>query len=317
MITISRAPPYLTVQDSGRRRSRSAGVPRGGAMDSFAMGAANAIVGNALNAAVLEWALGGGSIRFDSECVLAIAGAMATATLAGTPVAPFTTIHAREGDELAVNQLDSGRFLYVAFRGGVDVPIVLHSRSTYLPGRFGGLDGRLLRHGDSLSLGESTGPAPVKGFHVPGELTPAYTAGVVHIIRGPQADLFSDDAWATLLEGEFRISSASDRTGYRLEGPPLVNTVPSLPSEAGCAGALQVPGDGKPIALMADAPTVGGYPKMAVVSEADLPVLSQCEPGDTVRFELITIEQSQRATRRRISDLHTIRQLAEFSLRRA
>ncbi|MEX2109896.1 MAG: biotin-dependent carboxyltransferase family protein [Gemmatimonadaceae bacterium] len=317
MITITRAPPYLTVQDAGRRRSRSVGVPRGGAMDRFALGAANAIVGNALNAAGLEWALGGGSLRFDSDCVLALGGAMTAATLNGSPIAPFTTIHARAGDELTVDQFDSGRFLYVAGRGSIDVPIVLHSRSTYLPGRFGGLDGRLLRHGDALQFAPSSGSAPMAGFHVPGELTPAYTAGVVHVTRGPQADLFNDDAWGTLLEGEYRVSSASDRTGYRLEGPTLAHSVPSLPSEAGCQGAIQVPGDGKPIALMADAPTVGGYPKIAVVSEADLPILAQCQPGDIVRFELITIEQSQRATRRRVSDLHTIRQLAEASLRRA
>jgi biotin-dependent carboxylase-like uncharacterized protein len=317
MININRAPPYLTIQDGGRRRSRSAGVPRGGAMDSFALGAANAIVGNALSAAGLEWALGGGSLRFDSECVLALAGAVTTATLNGAPVAPLTTIRARKGEELTISQFDAGRFLYIAFRGGIDVPVVLHSRSTYLPGRFGGLEGRLLRHGDALPLGAGNGAAPTTGFHVPGELTPAYTAGVVHITRGPQGDLFDDAAWRTLLEEEFRISSASDRTGYRLEGPSLVNSVPSLPSEAGCPGAIQVPADGKPIALMADAPTVGGYPKIGVVSEADLPILAQCEPGDTLRFELVTIEQSQRATRRRASDLHAIRQLAESSLRRA
>jgi antagonist of KipI len=286
-------------------------------MDTFALGAANAIVGNALNAAGLEWALGGGSIRFDSDCVFALAGASTQSTLNGEPIAPFNTLDAREGEELTIAQFDSGRFLYVAFRGGVEAPIILHSRSTYLPGRFGGLDGRQLRHGDSLQLATPAGSAPATGFHVPGELTPAYTAGVVHITRGPQGDLFTDDAWRTLLEGEYRVSSASDRTGYRLEGPGVPHAVPALPSEAGCQGAIQVPGDGKPIVLMADAPTVGGYPKIAVVSEADLPILAQCEPGDTVRFELVTIEQSQRATRRRVSDLHTIRQLAETSLRRA
>jgi antagonist of KipI len=286
-------------------------------MDTFALGAANAIVGNALNAAVLEWALGGGALRFDSNCVFALAGATTTATLAGASIAPLTTVHASEGAELTVNGLDSGRFLYIAFHGGIDVPIVLQSRSTYLPGGFGGFDGRLLRHGDSLRLGTSIGIAPAAGFHVPGELTPAYTAGAVHITRGPQAELFDDDAWRTLLDEEFRISSASDRTGYRLEGPALVNSVPTLSSEAGCQGSIQVPADGKPIALMADAPTVGGYPKMAVVSEADLSILAQREPGDTVGFELVTIEQSQRATRRRAADLQTIRQLAESSLRRA
>jgi len=285
-------------------------------MDSFALAAANALVGNALNAAVLEWALGGGTLRFDSECTVALAGAGASGTLGGAAVAPLTTLRAAKGDELTVDHLDSGRFLYIALSGGIDVPIVLHSRSTYLPGRFGGLDGRMLRHGDNLRLGEAAGTAPPPGFHVPADLLPAYATGVVHISPGPQSDLFADDAWRTILE-EFRVSSASDRTGYRLEGPALETSIPALPSDAGCPGAIQIPGDGKPIALMADAPTVGGYPKIAVVSEADLPILAQRQPGETVRFELISIEQSQRAARKRASDLHTIRHLAESSLRRA
>ena len=106
------------------------------------------------------------------------------------------------------------------------------------------------------------------------------------------------------------MTGASDRTGYKLEGPPIGTSFGTLPSEAGCPGTIQVPGDGLPIALMADAPTVGGYPKIAVVSEADLPILAQRRPGDSVRFEPISIEQSQRALKRRMTDLNTIGQLA-------
>ena len=284
-------------------------------MDAFALAAANALVGNALNAAALEWGLSGGSVRFEADCTIALAGASVSATLAGISVAPLSTIRASKGDELIVPQIESGRFLYVAFRGGIDVPIMLHSRSTYLAGRFGGHEGRMLRHGDALRLREPAGKEPAPGFHVPTELTPAYAAGVVHITPGPQADLFADDAWRTLLE-EFKVSGASDRTGYRLDGPTVPTSVSTLPSEAGAPGAVQIPGDGKPIALMADAPTVGGYPKIAVVSEADLPILAQRQPGETVRFELITIEQSQRAARKRAADLQTIRHLAESSPRR-
>lgn len=286
-------------------------------MDRFALAAANAVVGNALTAAALEWGLAGGTLRFDSEVTLALGGALVAATLAGESVAPFTTLRAREGDELVVHSFDSGRFLYVAFNGGIDVPIVLHSRSTYLPGKFGGFEGRLLRHGDSIPLGNPTGPAPETGFHAPGELTPAYTAAVVHVTRGPQADLFDDAAWQALLGEDYRVASASDRTGYRLEGRAIANPAATLQSEPGCQGAIQISGDGRPIVLMADAPTVGGYPRIAVVSDADLPLMAQRQPGDSVRFELIGIEQSQRAARRRASDLQTIRSLAESSLRRA
>ena len=230
-------------------------------MDRFALAAANAIVGNALSAAALEWGLAGGSLRFDSDATLALGGAIVSATLAGEPVAPFTTLHARPGDELVVQQFDSGRFLYVAVHGGIDVPIVLHSRSTYLPGRFGGFEGRLLRHGDSIRVGIPAGGAPDAGFHAPGELTPAYTAAVVHVTRGPQAELFDDVAWQTFLGEDYRVASASDRTGYRLEGRALSNPAPTLPSEPSCQGAIQISGDGRPIVLMADAPTVGGYPR--------------------------------------------------------
>jgi allophanate hydrolase subunit 2 len=139
--------------------------------------------------------------------------------------------------------------------------------------------------------------------------------GIVHVTRGTHSNLFDEAVWHTFTDSEYKISTASDRTGYRLEGPVLNNPVATLPSEAGCPGSIQVPGDGFPIALMADAPTVGGYPKIAVVAEADLPILAQRSPGETIRFELITIEQSQRALRRRASDLHTISQLAIRSSR--
>ncbi len=315
MITITRAPPYLTVQDCGRRRSRASGVPQGGAMDSLALRVANAVTGNHVDAAGLEWALGGGSIRFEQDAVFALGGAKAHATLAGRVAAPCTTIHANSGDELTVEQISGGRFLYLAVSGGIDVPMILGSRSTYLPGRFGGYLGRMLRRGDSLALGAFPSHTPTDGFHCAADLLPRYETGIVHITRGTHAELFDESAWRTLTESEYKVAAASDRTGYKLEGPALPNPVGTLPSEASCAGSIQVPGDGLPIALMADAPTVGGYPKIAVVAEADLPIIAQRSPGETIRFELITIEQSQRALKRRASDLHTISQLATRSSR--
>jgi biotin-dependent carboxylase-like uncharacterized protein len=315
MITVNRAPPYLTVQDSGRKHARASGVPEGGAMDSFALAAANALAGNPLNAAGLEWALGAGSVKFERDTVFALAGAKAQATLSGQSVAPCTTIYARSGDELKIERISSGRFVYLAVGGGIDVPVVLGSRSTYLPGHFGGYAGRTLKHGDSLTLGPLPGSTPAAAFHCPADLLPRYEMGIVHLTHGTHSHLFDETAWHTFTDSEYRISAASDRTGYRLEGPALRNPVGTLPSEASCPGSIQVPGDGLPIALMADAPTVGGYPKIAVVSAADLPILAQRSPGETIRFELITIEQSQRALRRRASDLHTISQLASRSSR--
>lgn len=313
MIAITRAPPYLTVQDGGRSHSRSSGVPRSGAMDFFALRTANGVVGNSLDDAALEWALGGGTVRFERDCIFALGGATAHATLSGREVAPCTTTYARAGDELFIDQIIAGRFLYLACNGGIDVPILLGSRSTYLPGHFGGYDGRMLKNGDSVRLGERRKRPPAEGFHCAAELVPRYDSGIVHAIRGTQEELFDEKAWLTLTEGEYRVSTASDRTGYKLEGAALRNSLGILPSEPGCPGAIQVTGDGLPIVLMADAPTIGGYPKIAVVSEADMPILAQRRPGDTIRFVLIPIEQSQRALKRRMTDLHTMSQLASRS----
>lgn len=315
MIAVTRAPPYLTVQDSGRRHSRAFGVPPGGAIDTFALRAANALAGNELDAAGLEWALGGGSLKFEDGTVFSLGGAKVRATLSGRPVPPFTTIHARPGEELTIEQISGGRFLYLAVAGGIDVPVILGSRSTYLPGRFGGYQGRVLRRGDSLAPGSSPRHSPAEGFHCAADVLPRYETGIVHVIRGTHSHLFNEAAWRTLTESEYRVTAASDRTGYKLEGPGLGKSVGTLPSEASCPGSIQVPGDGFPIALMADAPTVGGYPKIAVVAEADLPIIAQRSPGETIRFELITIEQSQRALKRRSSDLNTITQLAARSSR--
>jgi urea carboxylase len=279
-------------------------------MDSFALGAANALAGNAAGAAGLEWALGGGSIRFDCDSVFALGGATGRGTIAGRPIAPLTAIHAKAGEELDIEQIRSGRFLYLAVSGGIDVPLVLGSRSTYPPARFGGYEGRTLKRGDSLPLGTPPKDSPPDGFHATPDLMPRYEAGIVHITRGTHAELFAESAWRALTETEYKVSHASDRTGYKLEGAALANAFGTLPSDAGCPGSIQIPGDGLPIVLMADAPTVGGYPKIAVISEADLPIIAQRSPGDTIRFELIAIEQSQRALKRRASDLHTVSQLA-------
>jgi antagonist of KipI len=275
-------------------------------MDVFALQALNAIVGNAHDSASLEWALGGGTLEFQNDCALAIGGAHARATLAGETMHSFTTCYARAGDQLTVEQLTSGRFLYVAFSGGIDVPLILGSRSTYLPGRFGGYNGRMIARGDSLSLGPRPTSTPLEGFRCPPELLPRYEAAAVRITRGPHADLFDDSAWHTLTETDFAVSASSDRTGYKLKGKTVTEAVANLPSDASCQGAIQIPGDGAPIVLMADAPTVGGYPKIAVVAEADLPILAQRSPWQIVRFQLVTIEQSQRALKHRASDLYTI-----------
>jgi antagonist of KipI len=308
VIRVERAPAYLAVQDAGWTGLRGAGMPVSGAMDGWAFRIANLIAGNGMDAAVLEWALGPGVLRFAADCTVALAGAAVTGTVAGAPLSAYTALRARAGDELRIDGFAAGRFAYVAVSGGVMVDAVLGSRSTYLPGGFGGYEGRLLRAGDALAIGPPEQRRPPPGWTLPEGLRPAYDRGkILRAVPGPQAELFDVDALRTFEAAAFRVDAASDRAGYRLRGPSIAPGVrASLPSEGACPGAVQVPDSGQPIVLMPDGPTVGGYPKIAVVCSADLPLLAQRVPGDEVRFRTVTVDEAQQAYRRRAIDLHTV-----------
>src|SRR5215469_1057605 len=160
MIEVLTAPPFLMVQDLGRERFRAQGVPVGGAMDPWALSTANVLVGNPPDAAALEWGLGAGSIRWHRAGSCALAGAFVEATLDGVAVSLHTTYRVQSGSTLTVHRFPAGRLMYLATDGGLDVPIVLGSRATYLPGRFGGFEGRLLRASDRVALASPAGIAP-------------------------------------------------------------------------------------------------------------------------------------------------------------
>lgn len=306
MIEVLAAPPYLTVQDLGRTGFRAQGVPVGGAMDPWALATANVLVGNAPEAAALEWGLAGGTLRWKRAGYCAIAGAPVEATLDGTPVAMHATQRVRAGGRLTIHRFIAGRFTYIAIRGSIDVPSVLGSCSTYLPGRFGGLEGRLLRKGDRLAVGIPRGSVPPSGFLLPSPLQPRYDATECRAVPGPHASLFGPSGWADFTSDPFRIDPGSDRTGYRLSGRALHHSVDtSLPSAPVCCGAVQVPAGGLPIVLMADAPTVGGYPVIAVIASVDLPIIAQRQPGDEVKFRASTVPELQRALRARAVSIHT------------
>lgn len=318
MIELLVAPPYLTVQDLGRTGYRAQGVPVGGAMDPWALATANVLVGNAPDAAALEWGLAGGTLRWEHDGYCAIAGASVEATFDGEPVAMHATQRVRAGGRLTIHRFLTGRFAYIAIHGSIDVPAVLGSRSTYLPGRFGGLEGRLLRKGDRLAVGVPCGPAPPAGFVLPASLQPRYEATECRAVPGPHASLFGPSGWAEFTNEPFRIDPGSDRTGYRLAGRALHHSVDtSLPSAPVCSGAVQVPAGGLPIVLMADAPTVGGYPVIAVIASIDLPVIAQRQPGDEVKFRPSTVPELQRALRARAVSIHTAMHLARASGTRA
>lgn len=284
MIAVLVAPPFATVQDLGRTGYRDVGVPVSGLADRDSGITLNSLLGNDSNAAMIEWAVAGGVLRFDSAAIVAVGGADATCFVNGRELSPWTAIEVSTGDELRIERIIRGRFLLVAVRGGVDVPSIMGSRSTLLSAAIGGFNGRRLRTGDRLPISDSKLAAP-------GSVTlltqRAVNDDAVHVRRGPQAMLFDDGAWTTFLGTNFTVSRASDRTGYRLEGVTLTHGgAASLPSEPTCVGAIQVPDGGSPIVIMNDGPTVGGYPKIAVIRSSWLSRFAQRAPGDTVRFVL-------------------------------
>jgi biotin-dependent carboxylase-like uncharacterized protein len=294
VIEIVRSAGFGTVQDQGWRVGRAIGLPRSGALDPTALRLANALVGNEEGEAGLELALGSFDLSFREACAIALAGAQVRATLAGAPVPGATTLTVRPGDRLVIERFDSGRFGYLAVSGGIDVPPLLGSRSTYLPTALGGAGGRRLRSGDLLPIGRRAGRLPPHGTSAPD--TPIDFETPIRIAPAPQVHLFDPAARATLEAGRFTVSPASDRMGTRLAGPPIAPTIAAAsPSEATCLGAIQVPDNGQPIVLLADGPTVGGYPKIAAVIGADLGRFVQISPGGSVRFEWVTVADAQRA----------------------
>lgn len=295
MIVVERAPPYLTVQDGGRPGYRASGVPAGGAMDQWSLSLANILVGNERNAAGLEWAIGGGALRFAENAEIALAGADVEATLDGTPVTTGARISARAGQVLAIERLLIRRFVYLAVAGGVNCPPVLGSRSTYLPAALGGIEGRRLTKGDIIPTTRATSGAEHAGVEIGSHEGPDYDSEVIRVVATEDSRAFSEFS-----DAGYTVSAASDRMGYRLEGNrPMEDLGASVTSEPVCAGAIQMPPNGQPIVLMADSPTVGGYRIIGTVITCDLAVLAQCMPGRSVRFAAVSVAVAQEEIRRR------------------
>lgn len=302
MITVLAAGPLLTVQDRGRPDARRFGVPLGGAMDAFALAAANRLVGNPPGAAGLELTAGGVDLAFTRPTLLALAGADLGATLDGGPLPLWAATRADAGARLrlAGRQGAWGARAYLAVAGGIAVPLVLGSRATELGAGFGGHEGRPLRPGDSLPIGAPwPGAALALGLRWPEALRPPYgPTPTLRLLPGPHLSAFAPDALALLAAATLRVSSTSNRMGYRLEGVQLSYArAASLPSLGVLPGAVQVPPDGAPILLMADAQTTGGYPVLGAVIAADLPLAAQLLPGDALRLAPVSLAEALAARR--------------------
>lgn len=281
-------PGLLTsVQDvAGRRGSQRYGVSASGALDVPAARAANALVGNAPDAAVLEVTWDGPVLRFGASATVAVTGATFDLEVDGASMASGGPTGLPAGATLSFKALRSGARGYLAVRGGIDVDVVLGSRSTDLRGGFGGFQGRALRSGDRVPIGSA--PQPGEADEPLAVSVPTADAPV-RILPGPHLRHFDPDVLDALCALPWVISPKADRMGYRLDGHPLAHGgVSEVPSLGLPNGAIQIPGDGRPIVLLADHQPTGGYPVPAVVIAADLRILAQRLPGDEVRFELTT-----------------------------
>ncbi|MEI6225064.1 MAG: biotin-dependent carboxyltransferase family protein [Deltaproteobacteria bacterium] len=293
MIAVRKPGLLTTVQDAGRPGHRASGMPVAGAMDRLALAAANRLVGNGPGAAALEFTLVGGTFSFEEGAVAALAGAEMPATLDGAPVdagAPFT---APAGSTLTLGVARRGVRAYLAVAGGIDVAPVLGSRSTYLRAAVGGFEGRALRAGDRLPVGPPPArAAPRPSRPLPGLPAPGSTV-VLRVIPGPQDDRFAPEGIETLLAATWKVTTLNDRMGYRLDGPAVrLRDGADIVTDAVVPGAVQVSGDGKPMVLMADCQTTGGYAKPFTVIGPDLRLLAQARAGDGVRFAICTQEEA-------------------------
>jgi antagonist of KipI len=255
-------------------------------MDRFAHRAANLLVGNAASDATLECTIKGPQLVAESDCVVAITGADLGANVPG-----WTSVSLRAGDHVSFAGRRAGGRAYVAVAGGFDGDRWLGSRSTYLLARRGGMHGRALAAGDVLDAVVERDA--VEGRTLLPAVRPDYESRTLHAIAGPHLTRIGADGRRALLSATYTVTPESDRMGVRLAGPPLPDSGDDVLSFGLVAGALQLPGSGRPILLLADHQTAGGYPVVAVVISASMPVAGQLVPGDEVRFELVTAAQAR------------------------
>ena len=285
------------------------GVPWSGAMDQFSLIAANCLVGNDLNSACLETTLIGPELLALTQVQVAVTGGNCSPLINGKMVPMWQTLTVEEGGIVAFGRMETGCRAYVAVRGGIEVALVLGSASTYARGQLGGIEGRHLKAEDQIKGYDAE--ALDDDLLFPLDMQPRYSNDVeVGVIMGPQEGMFTEEGIETLLTSRFRVTSEADRMGYRLEGPLIKHVKETeIVSDAILPGAIQVPKSGKPILMMRDAQTTGGYPKIATAISSDLSKLGQAKPNDTIKFTRTTLREAQ-AKMREYSEL--IRKMETF-----
>jgi antagonist of KipI len=295
-----------TLQDGGRRGWQAFGVPISGPMDAYALHAANLLVCNPPGAAAVEVGFSAAVFMARQPCLVALTGAGFSLEVAGFEVPLWTSVYVRANHPIHIKKTGPGNWAYLAVNGGIESPVALGSRSTYLRASLGAHTTRALQAGDVLPTG-STRPGLVEWaarriFNIQVHYS---TEATIQIIPGPQISHFTAAGLQTLLSSAYSINPASDRTGYRLDGPAIERArMNELISEGMARGCIQIPASGLPIIMQADCPTTGGYPKIAAVISADQPVLAQVPVGSgQIHFEETSIEQAQARYRAMMTNL--------------
>lgn len=306
MIEVLSAGAWTTIQDRGRPGYERFGISPGGPADWFSAAAANALVGNRADAALIECTLIGPTLRFRRAAIVALAGGQSGA------LENWRTLSVAAGAELRIGRIHPGLRTYVAARGGVSVPRVLGSRALCQLGRFGGGFGRPLIVGDELPVGTAQArrdPLPVPPRKGEGDLPrgrlwpagqrlPLMGPWEVRVIAGPHRDAFADQDFHRFLNTAFRVTPSADRMGMRLQAPGLRLHGEEILTTAVTQGAIQVTPSNELIVLLAERQTTGGYPVIASVISADWPLVGQARPGDTIRFRAVSLAEAARARRR-------------------
>jgi antagonist of KipI len=298
-----------TVQDLGRPGYQRYGVSPSGAMDWYAHRAANALVGNPVEAAGVEIGLADQTYTLTEAGLVAVTGTGFEVYVQGQARPLWTALFVQAHWSVELRKTPGGGWAYLAVAGGLQTPPILGSRATFQRGHFGGLAGRALQSGDELPVG----PSPKTALaHAGGKLLPAQRLAYsqnpcLDVILGPQAEAFAEAGIQTFLSASYTVSTVSDRMGYRLEGERIAHQAGAdIISDGLALGAIQVPASGQPLVMMCDRPTTGGYPKIATLATADLPVLAQCTPGvSQVRFRATTVAAAQARYRQLVHTLNT------------
>ncbi len=307
-----------TVQDLGRPGYYHLGIPVSGGMDRFALRAANLLVGNEEGDAVLEVVFLGPQLRFATDTVVAVTGAELPPKLDGVPFDTWTAITVKADQVLSFDFLKAGARAYVAVSGGIDVPLVLGSRSTYALGALGGLDGRALKVGDILPLGAKRNSVPA-GRTVPAEFRPGRSTPVqLRVLPGLYNDRVTEESAANFYADTWKVAPEADRIGYRFRGGRPIGFVPRVPpfgagsdpsNVVDCCypyGSIQIPGGTEPIVLHRDAVSGGGYFMLGAVISADMDLIGQMQPHTPTRFvpvDMATALEARHDDRRRIEHL--------------